>query len=419
LYRPALLTVDSNENVLVADGNGRIQKFTSAGVYSNKLGQPRDRRRAVRGLFGHRQQVLALSSSLTRRSNRVQKFGDTSTPVRSGSWGSLKRLFSIGVMVRACETCGVDRYGHPHERASNRRDVGAAAQRHRHFELGLQQLEHVLHARLRRSRLGPTGRAARRAPRGRPVASALSTWAPRRTPPSTSTGGRARDGLDHSGQGVEPWLPRHRAAGPPWFETITPVDTGGDGASRIVGSDDALEQQRHSRHRLEPSHRVPGERRIEGSRRLASHGAAPARRPRVVPARGRRPGSWPRAMSSGKREAIAQVALAPAQHRRVHGQHQGTALRRLGAAHQMSRDVSVLCGRRAGTTAVRPWPGRRPRAVRVDIVLSTMSAPAAAAPRAVATSPSGLRQAVVRGRRQQEWASTRAGRAASSRCRRD
>ena len=282
------------------------------------------------------------------------------------------------------------------------------------------------HARLARQRRAPRRTAGRAAPRSRRARAALNASAPPRMPLSSSDRDRARrpprprPAARRASRSTRPpggrrgWRrrPRRRRA-----STARP---------RVVRVQQPLEHDRQPRLAAQPRQVVPGQRRprVDRQKRLARRRAAGpsggwrGQEPGAGPGRlqaatgSRRASAGPHASDGGARpQTIAgrpgrtctarspcrartagtqvEVTAAPAEHRRVEGDHDRLAAGRPRRAGRSSRRARRRSTSTAGTSAARPpSPRRTPPSTARPGWRRPSARPAAAAARATATSAS-------------------------------
>jgi DNA-binding beta-propeller fold protein YncE len=83
------VATDQDESVYVTDASGRIQKFTSDGVFLLSFGSATLSPRLIDIAIDQTGSIFVLD----QYASQVVKFGDKVTPTRGGTWGRLKLLY--------------------------------------------------------------------------------------------------------------------------------------------------------------------------------------------------------------------------------------------------------------------------------------------------------------------------------------
>ena len=88
------LSADSRDNVYAVDsGNNRVQVFTSTGAFLTQWGSVGSGNGEFRGPTGADLDGAGNIYVIDGANQRVEKFGWLPTPVRTSTWGRVKRLF--------------------------------------------------------------------------------------------------------------------------------------------------------------------------------------------------------------------------------------------------------------------------------------------------------------------------------------
>ena len=151
-------------------------------------------------------------------------------------------------------------------------NLGQAHQPHGAVDLAAKNIQHLLDARFARRPTNPTDAAARSGRRCAPSARALTTSAPRRTPPSSSTGMSPLDRFDDGRQRVD----RGRSAvelASAMVGNDHAIDAARDRFRGLGRMKNALQQERALPQAAQPFHVAPGHRRIEQRRHRAASDA--------------------------------------------------------------------------------------------------------------------------------------------------
>ena len=274
--------------------------------------------------------------------------------------------------LHACRVVGL-----PDAPTRSRRDLGrrdAAQQAAARFRISARRISSTWRAPSSPSAASPQSTARAASTARAPSASALTTSAPRRMPPSTSTSIAPVDRLDHLGQRVDRRRRRRRAGGRRGWRRRCAAAPCSHASARVLGGQHALDDSGMPASRRDSLQVVPGERRRDHLERLG--GVTPPRPSDAT------------VMSAGSRTPCARRARgcrAPVRRSSARARRNPAVA---GLRDQVTRHAARRGRRRAGTSAARRRRPPRPVST-VASVERHMIVPASRAARAVATSPSG------------------------------